>query len=212
METLKTNTFTLGLSLAAIVAIEVTAYLLDFQEKSPVLLYLGGVRIIEIGILATIFHRWSGGIGLIIPGKKNIVKHLWRAFAWSAACGIIIVALSLIVKALDPNLWYRFAPGTDQPPASPWLLFVTGCLLSPIVEELLFRRIIFLFFRRWGFFVATLLSTTTFIFLHQSSSTFPWLPIIGGVLLALVYEKEKQLLAPILVHISANTLLMIVLP
>jgi len=209
MEPLKTNFFTFALSLAAIVAIEIAAYRLELQEQSPALLLLGLVRLMEIGVLVAILHMGSGGIGLVRFNEVTFKKNLWRSVAWSAACCLVIIALHRLIISVDPALWQQLVPKNEATAVSPVMLFITGSLLSPIAEELFFRRIIFTFFRRWGFYLATLISTGFFILPHQASATLPLLPIIGGIVLALVYEKEKYLLAPILVHITANTLFLL---
>jgi uncharacterized protein len=210
MESIKTNLLTFAFSVIAIAAIECAAFLLKLQAQSPALLYIALVRLIEIGVLLVILRKGSGSLGLVSLSETGIKRILWRSLGWSAVCCFAIIALYWLMKALDPVIWQQLSP-KQRSRVSPGLLFITGGLLSPIAEELFFRRIIFGFFRRWGFYLSTLISTSLFILPHLSSATLPLLPLMGGIILALVYEKEKYLLAPILVHITANTLWLIFL-
>jgi len=79
-----------------------------------------------------------------------------------------------------------------------------GGVIAPIAEEVFFRGILYGFFRRWGVSVAIVLSTFIFVLPHLGSSGLPIIQIIGGVLFALVYETEKNLMVPIMIHALGN--------
>lgn len=209
MEAIKTNFLMFAFSVTAMAAIECAAFLLKLQAQSPVLLYIGSVRLIEIGVLLVILRRSSGSLGLAGLSEIRTKRILWRSLGWSVTCAFVILALYWLMNTLEPALWQELVPKNKSTRITPALLFITGGLLSPIAEELFFRRIVFGFFRRWGFYLSTLISTGLFILPHLASTALPLLPIMGGIGLALVYEKEKHLLAPILVHITANTLWLI---
>jgi len=51
---------------------------------------------------------------------------------------------------------------------------------------------------------ALLLSTAVFVMAH---AIFQWIPlpqIVGGILFAAAYEKEKNLMVPITIHVLGN--------
>ena len=82
--------------------------------------------------------------------------------------------------------------------------FLTGALVAPLAEEIFFRGILYGFFRRWGISVAIISSTLLFVLSHTSSNTLPVTQLIGGILFAVSYEVEKNLLVPITIHTLGN--------
>jgi hypothetical protein len=83
---------------------------------------------------------------------------------------------------------------------------LVGALIGPVAEEIFFRGILYGFFRRWGIPAAVLLSTLLFILPHSQSSglALPITQLIGGILFAVAYEIEKNLLVPITIHCLGN--------
>ena len=51
---------------------------------------------------------------------------------------------------------------------------------------------------------ALVLSTLIFVFSHASRHTIPVTQVIGGILFAVAYEREKNLLVPIMIHVLGN--------
>ena len=76
-------------------------------------------------------------------------------------------------------------------------------IVAPFAEELFFRGLLYGFFRRWGAPFAIILSTALFTFAHPLRG-LPLTQIVGGLLFALAYEVEGNLLAPITVHVLGN--------
>lgn len=87
-----------------------------------------------------------------------------------------------------------------MPPAI--LLVVVGGLLAPVVEELLFRGILYTYLRRWGAAVAIIVSTLAFGLPH--GGFFP-IYLTGGLIFALLYEYSGSLLPAVIAHIINNT-------
>jgi hypothetical protein len=83
---------------------------------------------------------------------------------------------------------------------------LVGVLIGPLAEEIFFRGILYGFFRKWGVPTAILLSTLLFVLshTHTSGSIIPVTQLIGGILLAISYEVEKNLLVPIAIHCLGN--------
>lgn len=80
------------------------------------------------------------------------------------------------------------------------VFFVVGSLLGPVVEELFFRGLIYGYLRFWGAGWALLSSTASLVAAHSFSED-PVTRIIEGLTFAVAYEIEKNLMAPIVVHV-----------
>ena len=80
-------------------------------------------------------------------------------------------------------------------------------VMTPIVEETLFRGLLFRVLRGyWTFWPAALASGIWFGALHLSASGFP-LHTVTGVLYAWAYERSGSLWPPILAHASINAII-----
>lgn len=85
------------------------------------------------------------------------------------------------------------------------LFFLVGGIISPITEELFFRGVIYGFLRRWGAISAVVFSSLAFVLAHHMVSTgLLFIPFTGGIVFALAYEIEKNLMVPITLHVLGN--------
>ena len=84
------------------------------------------------------------------------------------------------------------------------MLFLVGGFIGPVAEEMLFRGLVYNYLRRWGFWAALALSTLVFTVPHAGASGVPMPQIVGGLVFATAYEIEKNLLAPITIHVLGN--------
>lgn len=85
------------------------------------------------------------------------------------------------------------------------LTFITSVLMAPILEELLFRGLIYKRLRCiCNPVVAALLSATAFGITHGNLVQFVY-AFMAGLILAFLYQKYKNILAPMLAHLFANT-------
>ena len=85
------------------------------------------------------------------------------------------------------------------------MIFLSGCLLTPVVEEVLFRRMIY---AQWQKIHApTAFSGTTVLFavLHFFISGLPGLLIMGGCF-QYIFLKRQNLLSAIMLHALVNTI------
>jgi membrane protease YdiL (CAAX protease family) len=87
---------------------------------------------------------------------------------------------------------------------SVFLLLLVGGLISPVAEEIFFRGIIYGYLRRWSTILAILGSTALFSMAHLMTTGVTFVQIIGGLVFAVAYEKEKNLLVPITIHVLGN--------
>lgn len=90
------------------------------------------------------------------------------------------------------------------------IFLVIPMLIAPILEEIIFRKIIFGgLYQKMNFFFAALLSALAFAIIHGEPEHILVYASMGFVL-AFVYVKTKRIVVPILVHMFFNSLAMLV--
>jgi len=195
---------TLAICLAAVIAVEAVLRVgLRPGAYNPIIV-LGAVRLLEAGLIVIILlirERCLSSIGLsltkTLPGLK-------RGLIWSAGFGLIIFLGFALIFAIGLNpltLIHTQLPGK---PGHIVLFFIVGGLIGPIAEEVFFRGIVYGFLRRWGAPAAIILSTIAFVLAHPIFPAIPVTQVVGGVLFAMAYEVEKNLIVPITIHVSGN--------
>jgi membrane protease YdiL (CAAX protease family) len=84
-----------------------------------------------------------------------------------------------------------------------WWVLPLALIAAPIFEEFIFRGIVFGGLRRsFGLVPAALASAAIFAVMHPALSIAP--VFLLGVVAALVYERSRSLLAPMLTHAAYN--------
>lgn len=86
------------------------------------------------------------------------------------------------------------------------LFILVPALVGPILEELIFRKILFgTFYKKWNFLVAAILSSLIFAVVHMDlMHTLIYFAM--GVVFAFLYVKTKRIIVPIIVHMLLNTI------
>lgn len=89
--------------------------------------------------------------------------------------------------------------------------FLTAGIVAPIVEELIFRGIVYRRTKKMtGTIAAAILSAALFGVFHGNWVQAPYAFIIG-IVAVFVYEKFKSIVAPIMLHMSANILSVLIM-
>lgn len=84
------------------------------------------------------------------------------------------------------------------------LQLITGGIVAPVVEEMIFRGLIYKRTKELtGIKIAAVISAVLFGVFHGNWVQAPY-AIIIGLVAVFVYEKYKSIIAPILLHMSAN--------
>lgn len=139
--------------------------------------------------------------------------------AWTGTSGYLLMTPVLIFGSLISNaLFHRFHTPVNpaqfeslaaQFPLDKALVFLIAAAAAPIVEETMFRGLLYTALRaRFGIAGGAMLSAAIFAGVHP---TLPggFLPIwVIGVALALVYERRGSLLPGIILHGIYNGLIM----
>ena len=204
MEANKIKLSTLIISISGIAAVELAARILISRNLLDPMTGVGLARLADIIfllILINIREKRLSAIGLVSTGAyQGIKKGLTWAVFFGAAAGLAL----LIIYLLGTNVLRLFQM---QLPAEGYKLtvfFLVGAFIAPVAEEIFFRGILYGFFRKWGMLTALVLSTLLFVLSHPASHTIPITQMIGGILFAVAYEMEKNLLVPITIHVLGN--------
>jgi membrane protease YdiL (CAAX protease family) len=204
METDKIDLKTLLLSLAAVLLVELgTRSLVSFGIAPPIVL-TGAARLIEISLILMIVITWGKGIVSLGLSRETILSGLTKGFFWSAAFGVLAaLGFGLLYFAVTNPLEIIRTKLPEEKSAI-ILFFLIGGVVAPVAEEFLFRGVIYGFFRRWGVVTAVIVSTIIFVLAHAIFSRIPITQAVGGILFALAYEIEGNLMVPITIHILGN--------
>jgi membrane protease YdiL (CAAX protease family) len=204
MEAKKITLKTLALSIAAVLISEIILrHAISGLFGSP-LPGIGIIRIVQIVALLLIVGRINKSCHVIGLSPAGIPGGLKRGMIWSACFGIAagVLILSLSAAGIDA-LRLLYSPLPDSITLLITYLAVGG-IIGPVAEEIFFRGILYGYFRQWGVYPAVALSTVFFVLPHLSGGLLPVTQLVGGIVFALAYEKEENLMVPITIHCLGN--------
>ena len=150
---------------------------------------------------------------IVHPVRNKNALSISRSFLWAIG-GIF---LALFAQSVAANIEYLIgidmgSENTEQIvgliKTAPIVIIVTS-ILGPILEEIVFRKIIFgSLYQRFNFFVAAIISSLIFSFAHgEPEHTLLYSAM--GLTFAYLYVKTKRILVPIFAHVAMNTLVVI---
>ena len=204
MEANKITLKTLTISIAAVLAIETAFRLAISGQPGSHLPALGIIRCLEALLLVLITGRFEKDPNAIGLSRSKMFPGLLRGLIWSVCFAMAAGVLFLVLFAAGIN---PLKLVQTPMPSAPWQIFIfflVGGVIAPISEEIFFRGIIFGFFRRWGVYAAILISTALFVMPHYDGHHLPLTQIVGGIVFAIAYEKEKSLMVPVSIHCLGN--------
>ncbi|WP_029214811.1 CPBP family intramembrane glutamic endopeptidase [Kallotenue papyrolyticum] len=172
------------------------------------LIYLGALLATELLIVRRGRGSWRA-IGFRAPPLLLLLLTP-LIFAGQLTALLLVNALLLLLGRFEnPQIDALTDPGGFA-----WsnfvAVFVVGALIAPIVEETLFRGLLYQWLRqRVGVIAAVLLSAALFALAHYlDPRILPLLPalFVVGVILALAFEWAHSLWVPIALHCMQNAL------
>ena len=129
---------------------------------------------------------------------------------------IFKIVLSFIVISLftptrvDTSIemqWKNIFPVIPKTSIDYLFMFLVLCVVGPILEELLFRGIIFNGLKtKFNVVVSIILSSTLFALSHEPNMVIFFVTFLTGVLLCFVYQKYKNIWYSIILHFYINLL------
>jgi uncharacterized protein len=139
---------------------------------------------------------------------------LSKTLLWSVFGVFLALAAQSIAAMIEMNL-LGIEPGSQNTEfivnlvkMTPWLIVVTS-VIGPILEEIIFRKIIFgTLVPKVGFFLSAIISAIVFAVVHLDFSHL-LIYTAMGLVFAYLYSKTKQILVPIVAHVMMNTIVVL---
>jgi len=179
---------------------------IDIDIKTRAIINLGIFPIILI-LLIFMLRRDLGK-----PGFKGRSISFGKAILWIIGGFIAVIAAQKFAVLLKESLLGIEPEGaaSDSLIKALPLLIVSSAFFAPMVEEIIFRRIIARFLiLRINPFIGILLSAVIFSAIHLSWQAFLNLFFVG-IILSYAFYKTNRLLVPIGIHILLNLLIDII--
>ena len=195
---------TLLLSAAAVIALEWAAGGIIAGNIMPSSAVLGGARIFQILIMVIIIRKLEMGLTTVGILRSTVSKGLQKGMIWSLYFGFASALVLGLLLLFGVNIMKLFSSPVYSGPIELFVYFFVGIILGPIAEEFFFRGLLFGYFRKFGFVPALIISTLIFILAHISGSALPITQLVGGLLFAVAYEIEKNLIVPVVIHCLGN--------
>ncbi|MCL6587160.1 MAG: CPBP family intramembrane metalloprotease [Anoxybacillus sp.] len=144
--------------------------------------------------------------------QRHMRNHAPLFIAWMWAIGGFFLAL--IAQGIAANIEWRIfgvEMGSENTKRivdiirlTPALVIVTS-VIGPILEEIIFRKIIFgTLYQKYNFFIAATISSVLFAAVHMELEHL-LLYSAMGVTFAFLYAKTNRIFVPIFAHVTMNT-------
>lgn len=204
METAKIKLKVFLITIFTIAAVEILTWRFGSRLISDSLVKTGFARIIEICFVIFVVLFFGNGMNSIGLASSTIRKGIKKGIIWSVSFGVIALMAAGILFICDINFLPMVSSRLPKKVDDFVLLILISGIIGPVFEEIFFRGICYGFFRRFGILIAMALTTLIFVLPHNYSSRIPVTQAIGGIVFVLAYELEKNLMVPIIIHISGN--------
>lgn len=185
---------------------------------APLLYFIFGLEEIDAAVYAYVMSFIIGMIIIVFLMRRDLKEESKNhpiSFGKIVGWSIIGVFLAWISQAIAVSIeieLFGVEPSSDNTAfivdltRENILFFLIPALIAPIVEELLFRKVLFgSFYKKMNFFFAALLSSVIFSVLHMDFEHFLIYATMGFVF-AFLYVQTKRIIVPIIVHMTINTI------
>jgi uncharacterized protein len=141
---------------------------------------------------------------------RNAIELVSLSLPLLLSCGLIAAVLERISGIrIEPSHWVWFPAVMSNKILVIMVLFF-GFTIAPAAEEIFFRGFIYSWLRtRFPGFLAISLQALAFSLVHRKGLLESVYYFLIGVALAIIYEKRKELLSPIIVHAVLNAIVFI---
>lgn len=159
--------------------------------------------LIIISVVEFLFFRSDAPVQSKLVYKQPVWILLLILLGAAASHGLNLLVSLFNINGIFGS--YEAVQAEIFAPGAVWVI-VRAVILAPIAEELVFRGLTFRRMREYtGFWPAALVSAALFGLYHMNLGQGIY-AFIFGILLAAVYDRFQNLLAPVLIHFAANAL------
>lgn len=194
-------------TIAALIGLEFASLLLYRRPWARGFTPLGWtamVRSADVFLFFILFKTLS--VPVSAAGLKKFIKGAVTGLAVSLILGsgfFLVLYCIRLIWGVDLRVFLN--PGVRVQGLAPLAVL---CLLGPFVEEIFFRGLCYTLIRaHTGVWVSVSLSACLFgasHFLSTGALGVVLVPLVGGIVLALLYELTESLLAPFILHAVGN--------
>jgi len=203
MDSDKIKTTLLLKTIAVLVIIESIVMAVNSCLNIPLIFTICVARVMETSIFLIIVKLDDRSLNIIGLKGSTILFGLKRGFIWSAGFGMVAGILFIIIYLTGSNPLTLIRSNIPTKPGAFITFLLVGGIIAPVAEEIFFRGIIYRYLRRSNVVLAIILSSLLFAALHWRSGV-PITQFIGGLVLAIAFEKEKSLMTPVTIHVLGN--------
>lgn len=178
-------------------------------------------------LLDNVYIQWLFGVGLMyligfpvffliirkMPVNKGVKKKMGAKefFAFLLVAQAFILAGNLIGQSLngvigalfDRNITDATSELIEKSPV--WLIFIVVVIIGPIIEELLFRKLMIDRISKYGDTLAIIVSAVAFGLFHGNFYQFFYACFLG-LLLGYMYTKTRDVKYTVIMHMIINFL------
>ena len=187
-----------------VVGVELAARILIAQGDVHPMFGLGLARLLQIILLLLIIITLEKNIASIGIVSSQCITGIKKGIIWSIGFGIVCGLGFIILWVAGYQVSALFHTPVPHTFGDLFFFIAVGAVLAPVAEEIFFRGILYGFFRQWGLTMALAISTALFVISHATGRGLPITQLIGGLLFVIAYEKEKNLMVPIIIHALGN--------
>lgn len=208
-----------GLSLILGIVLAALGYTeLDAQLETRLNVLYGTINFV---LVCLIFHRF------LIRNLGNVARRFW-GYVQAVILGYVLyfvgtTLVGMLITWLSPELVNHNNEAIASMAETDYhSMMIYTVALAPIVEETLFRGLIFSTLHRRSRIGAYLVATLSFAAIHVAAflGTAPWTELAlsflqylpAGIALGWSYERADSIWAPITVHVIVNAISMLMLP
>lgn len=154
--------------------------------------------------------------------KKNIAQNIFYGLLIGEAMlygvGIVGGLITLLLGGDQTSVNQEFISKITI--AHPMIMMITTVVFAPVLEEIVFRGLVFSWLYEWHPKVAHFISSLFFGFVHvmlamMSGNVGEWVQIFAyffkGFVLSYLYEKRNNIFVPMLTHCVNNLISMIII-
>jgi membrane protease YdiL (CAAX protease family) len=168
--------------------------------------------VLALVLIRILLRRRDISIVLLVGIRQPLARLLGLGISIGVGALVLSSLLGAILVRLtgsDARPEQLLLSGLDRGPVALLLVAIAAVVLAPMVEEVLFRALLFRTLRRHsGFAVAAFTSASVFAVLHTEVAFSQPLALVGilvlGVLLAAAYERTGSLIVTVVAHAAFN--------